>query len=863
MSLAWDRFEQLSGAADRNFEVFVRALVRRRWGAYGQLRDRLNQPGIEFHLQLHSSSGDLGDPPRWWGWQCRFYKLPQSNSLGQTRRNEIAAAVEKARGDVPGLTDFVLCLPRLPRAADLKWYDEELQERAPEGLRLHRWGPDDLEAYVEAGATVLRASFFGELVLSPEALAACHAQSVAPIQRRWVPDVHVVTHVERWLSQALLREEGAEVLNRQADVLTRLAENLREGRDLVGEEDTARVEQLASETQGLAERMSGLVEAFAARRPDAATELLTQIAPPAMAMTGVAATCRRLRSTPSRAATAAATLVADIRRALAAVADVRGQSAYPVLAVIGDAGSGKSHLGAQITAPTEDRPAGVFIRGAQLIRDGTLDQLAARVPELGVESFADLLEACDAAGARAGVRLPVVIDGLNEAHRPEDWPDLVAQLLPTLDRYPNVRVVLTYRGALTEAMRRAELGEIRLELNDVEIQAAARRYFAHYKIDPGEARVPLSLFSELLFLRIYCEATNPQRDHWVGAEALPQSLVEVFERYVEQVCSTVSKRPNHPTLPPGFVQRKLDAFALKLWDHDTRELPWDEAKLLFDGSTEKWDGSLLRALEEDEILASDDKAGLTERTSVPLFDRLAGYLIASALVRKNAPAEVREHLAEPHFWARLLTGQDRHPYAEDIRVSLVGLLPRHNLGQLWQMAPTEARDVTLLDTLALESPQLDEATLEALVDVVPRARDSFRTGHPFDALWRLRDVVGHKLNARFLDRVLRAMPITERDLTWTEWVRARSEPLAQSVQEHRQRWETDDRRGDADAVAGLAIAWLQTSTTLPLRDSATRALQRLGYGQPEVVFDLAAKLLDVDDPYVVERVWSRPPTARR
>jgi hypothetical protein len=97
VTLAWDRFEQLSGAADRNFEVFVRALVRRRWGAFGQLRDRLNQPGIEFHLQLHSPSGDLGDPPRWWGWQCKYYALTANNGFRADQRREIAAAVGKAR----------------------------------------------------------------------------------------------------------------------------------------------------------------------------------------------------------------------------------------------------------------------------------------------------------------------------------------------------------------------------------------------------------------------------------------------------------------------------------------------------------------------------------------------------------------------------------------------------------------------------------------------------------------------------------------------------------------------------------------------------------------------------------------------
>lgn len=853
MTLAWDRFEQLAGAEQRNFEVLHRALVRRRWGRYGQLRDRLNQPGIEFHVQLHTECDDLGAPPRWWGWQCKYYKLPASKSLGTTRRDEIADAVKKAREDVPGLTDFVLCLPNLPRKADLDWYDETLQAQAPPGLRLHRWGPDDLEAYIEGGATILRASFFGELVLTDEVLAASHTKSVAPIRKRWVPDLHVVTHAERMLAKALLRFDGSETLARHAQTVRHLAQDLASSHDDLAEDNRAALLRVVAEVEALSDILDGVVASFADHRPEATVELLEQVAPPAMTMREVATALRPVKLLFSPAATAAGTVLADMRRALALVSDIRGLSTYAVLAVVGDAGSGKSHLGAQITAPQEGTPAGVYIRGVELHRGATLDDLASRIPDLGVASFTDLLEACDAVGARNGLRLPVVIDGLNEAHRPEDWSDLLAQLIPSLDQYPNVKVILTYRGALADQLRSDDVGEIELELDDVEISTAVDRYFTHYKIDSGGAFLPFALFRELLFLRLYCEATNPEAANWVGAEALPQSLVDVFARYIAQVADRLSKRPGHPTLAPGYVDAKLHSVALRLWERDARDLPWQETKLLLDGTEGEWEDSLLRALEEEGVLARDDSGGLAERTSGALFDRLGGYLIASALVTSKTPAAVREELSSPDFWGRL-GSPTRHPLADDIRACLVGLLPMHNLGQLWKLAPEAGRATALLATLTLESRHIDDDTLDALVSVVGQPVRGYPGTHPFDRLWRLNDAPGHKLNAHFLDRVLRSMAVAERDLVWTEWVRRRSETLANDVEAQRRRWEDDDRRSDADALAGLALAWLQTTSSLPLRDAATRALQRLGQGQPDLIFDLAERLLDVDDPYVVERV---------
>ena len=110
-----------------------------------------------------------------------------------------------------------------------------------------------------------------------------------------------------------------------------------------------------------------------------------------------------------------------VRRGLSAVHRIRGLSETRLLGIVGNAGSGKSHLGAQLTAPSDARPGGVFIRAIGLREGATLDDLATRIPDLGVDTFDALLGGLDAAGARDGARLPIVIDGLNESQRPADW----------------------------------------------------------------------------------------------------------------------------------------------------------------------------------------------------------------------------------------------------------------------------------------------------------------------------------------------------------------------------------------------------------------------------------------------------------
>ncbi|NEB06911.1 hypothetical protein, partial [Streptomyces sp. SID13726] len=125
----------------------------------------------------------------------------------------------------------------------------------------------------------------------------------------------------------------------------------------------------------------------------------------------------------------------------------------------------------------------------------------------------------------------------------------------------------------------------------------------------------------------------------------------------------------------------------------------------------------------------------------------------------------------------------------------------------------------------------------------------------FDRLWEIRRSAPHRLNAAFLDRVLRQLPLPQRDLRWTEWARDRAPGrLTADLERAIDGWTGSDSRTERDDLDALAIAWLLTSTNTGMRDLATKALQRYGRPEPKRLFGLAARMLDLDDPYVVERL---------
>jgi len=193
-ALNWDIFTGLPGSVETNFELLCRGIVRQNFGSFGVFRALANQPGVEFHLKLDKGCDALGDPGRWWGWQCKWYELAANGKLGATRRTQIEESLRKTEVHLPNLTDWVLWTRRTLTKDDQDWFNSLSSK-----TELHLWTGDEVDNFLSGQATVLRSTYFGELVLTPDILRERHEQAVATIRARWQPDVHHVRDAEREL----------------------------------------------------------------------------------------------------------------------------------------------------------------------------------------------------------------------------------------------------------------------------------------------------------------------------------------------------------------------------------------------------------------------------------------------------------------------------------------------------------------------------------------------------------------------------------------------------------------------------------------------------------------------------------------
>jgi hypothetical protein len=613
-------------------------------------------------------------------------------------------------------------------------------------MRLVIWAEEELDTRMSGAAAIVREAYFGELILERPGLALARDRSLAPVKARWMPDLNVRTEVEAELEATLLRPGSAGVLRDHGEHLdVHLATIVGSDLRAAGEETRTALDQLCEEAKRLAELLLEITESIDERRPNQARELLAESATPQIALPEAERVARRIRWLRSPASLAVTAMIEEIDAALRSLREHRKRAESELLAVIGAPGAGKSHLSAQLTQESGETPAGVFIRGSELGAGGTLDQLAAALPGLSLEGFDKLLAAVDAAGARLGARIPVVIDGLNEAERPTRWKDLLAELEPILGDFPNALLIVTVREAARAQVLIEQASEIELEWSEAEVDEAVRVYFEHFKINAGGTVLPFGYFRELLFLRLYCEAVNPEAVEAVGVEALPGDMVAVFELYRERALERIASDLD---LRPGLPAERLALIAKKLWDENQRSLPFAEMKATINEPETEWNRSLVKALEEAGILYRGGEEGWEHPPSSVVFDRFAGFLIADALIEGLSMSEAEEFLRSEDLWARLLGGEEQaHPLGADIFLALVGLVPRRFGGRnLWTFAPEVHRRMTLGQTMELASDYLDPETLDRLAEAIPDAREArARRWHPFDRLWEVRDAPRHRL----------------------------------------------------------------------------------------------------------------------
>ncbi|MCA0380062.1 MAG: ATP-binding protein [Actinobacteria bacterium] len=771
------------------------------------------------------------------------------------------------------LTNWVLCTRRPLAPVDESWWGNL---KTP--FRLDHQVADDLANLLTGDAGLLRETYFGDLVLTPDRLERLNEHALADVRERWFPEVHQSSPAEATLRRMLAEPDAWGHLETLGTAITSLTVAIESeiGAEPLGPSVRTELAELLEIADSIRQLLEDVHQHLSPDGDHTWRELDEVVVPDPPPRTP--RVLRKLRASNHPVALACSNLVVHTRDAAVLAKEIFEELAVHCVVVTGDAGYGKTHLSARLTSSTLHRPAGLLLFGRHLRSRDDLDNLAQRISINGkkVETFEALLASVDAAAARAQCRLPIVIDGLNEAEDPNEWKPLLERAQLLLKDYPSVLLVCTLRSAFVDRAIPASLTtSVDLSGFGEEVGLAVQKYFDYFNIDAADVDLPLEHFEHPIALRVFCSVTNPTRQSRVQLVGRVSSLNAMFDEYLDGTAKRIATL-SKSRLSVTDVHKALQALGVEMWKTNSREVSETRVKEIFGDTNRLWNDSILHALQEEGVLIrqtsqeNEEEAAWSgpgaasnrgELVVSVVYDLLAGHIVASAILIAGGNG-FASTLGSPEVAAKF-NGDPAgvHPLAVDIFDALAFLLPTHALGHLWEHTQGDLFGAALLRTTDLPAESVNIDTVSAWEMNMPALSQ-----HPgfWARLRSVRAVPNHPLNSLFADRLLRSLSVADRDLTWTEWLRASIQPYqhqtpgadARAMDDLRlwsEHWRRSDQRTEADTLRARWFMWMLTSTVRDLRDAATAALYWYGRSAPSSLFALAADALEINDPYVGER----------
>lgn len=538
----------------------------------------------------------------------------------------------------------------------------------------------------------------------------------------------------------------------------------------------------------------------------------------------------------------------------------------PKLLLLGEAGSGKSHLIADLvtSATTRSQPA-LLLLGERYLGDD--DPWTASIKALGWgHSADDLLATLDQEGILARRPALLCIDALNESEHRNLWHSHLIQFAERVSRYPNVKLLVSCRSdfariTLPESIRPG-VATSWTSLNHrgfgAEVIEAIEVYFNEFEVRASYFPPALTEFKNPLFLRVFCEAFAGQ-EFPTG----PLGLDRVMLARLDRLCTQIQKEID---CDPEDTRATLRAIAREIAENGGRPIPRKTARARaaehfpIQGASASLYGRLIsNGMLVETVRCSLDRTGEEEVTVRFPFERFSDYFIALHLL---------EEIRTASDFASLFT-QDgclayfRSPwqYCENrgIARALAILAPERLKIELAEALPEPVvREIVLedyLESLAWRSADSFSPASEAILNEAGGAGVDL-----LPTYIRLSTIPRHPFNSEFLGEWLAHLPLPEREQEWTIPISGLSyyedEGILNELLDWSFRAPTRLIPDEQALLAGRLLLWFCTSNHRALRERSTVAAIRLLVGRPQVICQLISEMHAVNDPYVIERLYA-------
>jgi hypothetical protein len=868
------------------------------------------------YRRVRGDGGDGGVEALWifpageaWGLQAKFF-----NTMGSNQKAQLAESVQQAVANYPNLTRYTICLPfnltaktGAKAGKSKRGQHEQLSEWITEwrsdlggagrAVQFDVWDESELRSRLAAADTTggLARYWFDEEVFTAAWFAERLAEAKAQAGPRYSPELSVATPLDTAL-QAFGRSE---LWTKRIEAL---ASNYADKLDWWRKTADDRIEALSSLPKELADEAKAVGEAAepleqslgdAGENPDRLTlpefraavrrsiergsVLEPKLKEALVAIHGKSADSPGFRQWSAEyMADFPMASLDHLRDLLTVLREVevlafQPESQLPAatgMLLHGEAGVGKTHgiIDAAVRRHDSGLPSLVLFG-----EDVTGDPWQALITKLGLGSGMGrdaILDALNAAGEATGFPLVIFIDALNETQPDRrKWQSWLPPMLEHIKRRSFLKLCVSCREIYVREVMPPGLAIPAIEHNgflgrEYEAQFA---FFQHYGLGvPGEPLLQEE-FANPLFLRLVCEALRDR-----GAQAIPagregiRAIINLLLLAKNERAAAVCDYDSRENRVSEAMLRLAGAMA----SAGSRTLPLADARSLVDRALVSQSKSLFALLESESLVSIIERPGVglgaeASYSARFTFERIGDHLIAEHLLASIA--DVQAAFAVGGTLSFLVASNDAVRANAGLLEALSIQLPEAHGTELIDV-PVDVDQAVLWDAfiagLQWRNPQF---VSERTTQLVREALSSNETvvASMLEALLGIAARPDHPLNARFIDRILRGIPLLARDPFWAHRLEVSYSGWSDTVRPKSSvnRLIETARRGNLDNLSegigmlwAIVLAWFYASPDRRIRDQATMAMVSIFRVRPSTIAPLLRRFLLIDDEYISERV---------
>lgn len=537
-----------------------------------------------------------------------------------------------------------------------------------------------------------------------------------------------------------------------------------------------------------------------------------------------------------------------------------------VLTVLGRAGSGKSQLFAYETKSLidEGREVLLLLSGVYFTPDPIHDQI---MNNLNLDySLEELLNILETIGEINNCIVPVFIDALNEIWNKKLWKTGLPEIIEAVKARPMIRLAVSYRPEYEKLILSDSILEMKqnnevLELihngfEDNSIQAV-KEFMNHY----GIPFTPFEYFgyemTNPLFLTLYCKTYN-------GEDV---SLPELYERLVKGANAGIFKVNERELTERGYTEEDniidylIEEIASVMAIKNVRSITQQELfELKFWSYYQLAPAAFVKQLVNEHIL-HETVLKKTEIHYYFAYDQMNDYYCAKAIVQLfEDKKELRNFLSNTVL--NIQNGKLNNTWNADLFVNACALYAERYGEECIDIIDviTDSYDSWMIFSRYIRSFQWrDKKYIPAdkMCDLLRKY-----PCEPED-LWKMlignSIKISHPLNADFLNEFLSSYSLNKRDYLWTIYINRltwdETDRIVQLVQmyDHGEMLEmTNDKQTE---LLLTLFGWILTSSNRWLRDLTSKAMIEILKMNFSLCKPLLEKFKDVNDPYVVQRLY--------